>query len=436
MNRLIRMTAFLAILAGTAGCDTVAELTFQDEQLIEAAAQGLVAPACGALNAEKTDAIFRFSVLTSFDDRMTPGRRYAALGDLLDPGKNFTAKDVVFSDGWFFVVDTAGSDVECSDESGCMQGASCLSVSEMGLDQYYYAPGKFCVYPTKIQTVSDPRFTHFKKDPLPENSLTGMQNADGRTIAFVIDNSASLDGSLETGVPDAASATDPWQYRKVGINQFMDGLEMTGESAPRFEFSAHFANGMGSAGVYDASAAWMRTAAVWNDAVMEKYPSPSGYSPIWEAAGASLSKILDSASSGYARMMIAMTDGDPNDNTDEAWEAFRRQLAMAGNMAIHWLEFTAGRPHARYAQVVKAGCGTHYLFDNPVAFSKVMRNIGINSESWWDVDLHFDAQLPEGYTYRLATMMTVSVGASAVTYEAQRMNEQNESIDYRLVFTK
>ncbi|MBQ9816394.1 MAG: VWA domain-containing protein [Proteobacteria bacterium] len=437
MNHIRNHLALCAILLTLSGCDTVAELTFQDEQLIEAIPQGLISKQCGALDPDSTDAIFRFSILTSFDARLTPGKRYAALTSVLRPGKNFNAEDVVFSDGWFFVVGPDGQDMTCTAAEDCPTGASCLTADEMGLSQYYYAPERFCAYSTMISVVSTPRFTHFHRNKSMSSSASVInQNYDGRTIAFVLDNSSTLDGSNENGTPNRETASDPWEYRKVGLNQFMDGLAITDESTPRLELSAHFANGTGTTGIYDASSTWMRTTSAWEATVMSQYPTPSGNSPIWEASTASLLKIINSANPSYSKIMIAMTDGEPNGYTDDAYESFRKALTTMPQMPLHWLELTTGKTERRYADIVSMGCGTHYIFDNPVFFSKILRNIAINTESWWDVDLHFSAVLPTDYTYRLATTMVAKVGSSAVSFEAQRMTEQNETIDYRLVLSR
>ena len=436
MNRIKQTTVLLISALVLAGCDTVAELTFQEEQIIEAIPQGLISKNCGATDVGATDAIFRFSILTSWDSHLMPGHRYAALSDVLDPGRNFNASDVTLYDGWFFVVDDSGSDMSCTASQDCPAGAQCMNPTEMGLTQYYYPPSRFCVYPTQIKTVSTPRFTHFRTKTMPENASVFSENSVGRTFAFVIDNSSSLDGSTETGIPNASAATDPWQYRKVGLNQFMDGLALTDENSPRYEFSAHFANGAGTTGVFDASEAWMRTEAVWNANVMMKYPTPSGNSPIWEAASASITKLLDNTTSSYTKTMIAMTDGVPNAGTDAERESFVRQLQTTSGMPLHWLELTAGQAHRPYADAVRLGCGTHYMFENPMLFSRFMRNIAINTESHWDVDLDFTAALPENQTYRLATTFVAKVGESAVTFEAQRMNEDTQTVDYRLIFSK
>ena len=435
MNRIKPYIALLISALVLGGCDTVAELTFQEEQIIEAIPQGLIASHCGATSADTTDAIFRFSILTSWDSHLMSGHRYAALNDVLDPGRNFNASDITFYDGWFFVVDDTGNDLSCTSVEECPTGAQCSSATEMGLSQYYYPPNRFCVYPTQIKTASVPRFTHFRTKTMANNPNVFNENSVGRTFAFVIDNSSSLDGSTETGIPNASVATDPWQYRKVGLNQFMDGLALTDENSPRFEFSAHFANGTGATGVYDASEAWMRTEAQWNSNVMSKYPTPSGNSPIWETATASITKLLDSPSSSYSKAMIAMTDGIPNADTDSEREAFFRQLVTTSGMPLHWLELTAGKTHRPYADAVRMGCGTHYLFANPMQFSTIMRNIAINTESHWDVDLDFTATLPDNMTYRLATTFVAKVGESAVTFEAQRMNEDTQTVDYRLIYS-
>lgn len=428
-----------AMALALTGCDTTAELTFQDEQLIEAIPQGLVSPECVS-GITDADSVFRWSVLTSFDARLTPGRRYTALNAALEPGKNLTAEDISFSDGWFFVVDTAGRDMTCTDASQCPEGASCLTASAMGLAQYYYAPDSFCVYQTRIEAVSTPQFTHFGRNVQPNNPNVHADGMDGRSVAFMLDNSATLDGSADNnGIPDPAKATDPYEYRKVGLNQFMDGMALSDEKSPRVEYSAHFANGMGESGVYDASEAWIRTDAVWQSKVMSQYPTPSGYSPIWEASAAALQKLRDTANVAYTHTMIAMTDGAPNDNTDDAHESFRRLMTAMGRQAnLHWfdLEGADKPPHARYAENVKLGCGTYYLFDNPVFFSKMLRNVAINTESHWDVGIKFTAKPPEGHIYRLATTFVMKAGNSAVSFEAQRLSEQNSAIDYRLVWAR
>ena len=87
------MSAVMAL--ALTGCDTTAELTFQDEQLIEAVPQGLVSPECADM--PDADAVFRWSVLTSFDARLTPGKRYASLNAVLEPGKNLSAEDITFT---------------------------------------------------------------------------------------------------------------------------------------------------------------------------------------------------------------------------------------------------------------------------------------------------------------------------------------------------
>ena len=435
MRRLMIMSAVMAL--ALTGCDTTAELTFQDEQLIEAVPQGLVSPECADM--PDADAVFRWSVLTSFDARLTPGKRYASLNAVLEPGKNLSAEDITFTDGWFFVVDTAGRDMTCTDVADCPEGAACLSANTMGLSQYYYPPDSFCVYQTRIETVSVPKFTHFARTPISGNAYVRTDGMDGRSVAFMLDNSATLDGSAATGVPDPKKATDPYEYRKVGLNQFMDGMALTDEKSPRVEYSVHFANGMGTTGVYDVSEAWMRTAAVWQSKVMSQYPTPSGYSPIWEASDAALQKLRDTASVAYTHTMVAMTDGAPNDNTEEAYEAFRRLMTAVGRQtSLHWfdLEQADKPPHTRYAEAVKLGCGTYYLFSNPVFFSQMLRNVAINTESHWDAGIRFSARLPEGRMYRLATTFVMKVGNSAVSFEAQRLNTQNETIDHRLVWTR
>lgn len=433
---MILLSAALALVL--TGCDTTAELTFQDEQLIEAVPQGLVSPACMA-DMPDADAVFRWSVLTSFDARLTPGKRYGSLNTALMPGSNLRAEDITFSDGWFFVVDTAGRDMTCNDVSECPEGAACLTAATMGLSQYYYPPESFCVYQTRIETLHVPRFTHFSGNPQPGNPNVRSEGMDGRSVAFVLDNSASLDGSTDTGIPDPQKATDPYEYRKVGLNQFMDGISLTDEKSPRMEYSAHFANGRDASGVHDASEAWIRTDAVWQSKVMSQYPTPSGYSPIWEASEAALLKLRDTANVAYTHAMVALTDGKPNDNSDDAHESFRRLMtAMGSQISLHWFDFeqTDNPPHARYAEAVRLGCGTYYLFDNPVFFSKMLRNVAINTESHWDAGIKFSARLPEGHIYRLATTFIMKVGNSAVSFEAQRLSEQNETIDYRLVWAR
>ena len=429
-GRLIKLACLLAILPVTS-CDTVAELSFRDEQLVELVPGSLLPGAC--LESGASDAVFAFSVLTSSNARMTPGDRYAALGDPLEPGRNFVANDVQFSDGWFFVVDTVGRDTVCETADDCIEGASCKSADEMGISQYYYAPGKYCVFGVQITAAADPSFYHYREN---YGGQTSSSNADGLSFAFVIDNSATLDGSFASGVPDASKATDPFQYRIVGLNQFMDGLQ-TGD-VPKVEFSAHFANGIGENGVFDISKSWMRTFAVWESAVMQKYPSPSGASPIWETASAALAKVMDSANTAYMHTMVALTDGAPNDNTDEIYRSFSRQLSASDVHAVHWLDFGTAdaEPNREYAEIAAQSCGTYALFSNASQFSDIMRQIAINVPSHWVAGLKFSTALPAGHIYRLATNVVIRIGHSAVTFEAQRKSDPREAVDDRLVLAR
>ena len=429
---------FACIFAGllVTSCDTVAELTFSDEQLIELSPVGLVPSSC--LQQAESDAVFRFSVLTSFDEMMTPGRRYAALGDLLVPGYNFVASDIMVADGWFFVVDTAGRDVVCNDAGDCPTGASCLTPDEMGLGQYYYAPNKYCAFQTSVDVASDPVFYHYRDKMTGDDAHVTSSLADGRSFAFVIDNSATLDGSESTGVPDSAKATDPFQYRKVGLNQFMDGLTVGRDASGKLEFSATMANGSGTIGVYDMSKSWMRSIAVWNATVMQKYPTPSGGSPVWEAAAAALDKLMDSANTSYSHTILALTDGEPNNGSEETFRNFSRQLTASDVSAVYWLDFGAedAPGHKPYADIVSQSCGAYYLFSNAAQFPVIMRNIALNTASHWNIGLKFSANLPAGQMYRLATTIVVRVGKTAVSFEAQRKIEQQSAMDYRLVISK
>lgn len=427
----------LCAAAAMGGCDTVAELTFEEEQLVEAVVQGLADAHCGAPD---DDAVLRFSVVTSQDARMTPAKRYGVLQEPLAPGENFTADDILFGNSWIFVVDRAtGRDMACASASDCPKGASCATPDEMGLGSYYYAPGRVCAYATDISVDHAPQFTHFRRNPMPENDSVHTMEKLGRAVAFMIDNSATLDGSWFDGVPNAQKASDPYQYRKVGIGQFMDALSVSDESSPRFEFSAIFANGFGTSGVYDISKAWLRTPAQWLSTVMAHFPSPGGASPVWEAAGAAVSKLIDSADADYRKMMVAFTDGAPNDQTDEAFQTFSSQMAAAGAAAdLFWIGLESGESEIslRYAEMTALGCGSYYLFENPAQIPQIMRNIAINSESFWSVGVRFSAALPKNALYKLATNLVVRVGTGAVSFEAQRVNQQNETVDNRWVFKK
>ena len=438
----LKILTLSGISLGISACDTVAELTFEDEQIIELIPQGLVSKDCLSVVESETphDSVFRFSVITSFDAHLTPGARYSALGEPLVPNQNFKAADVQFSDGWFFIAETASRDKTCTETADCPVGASCLSVDEMGLSQYYYAKTeKYCVYPTTIEVVDAPHFSHYRDNPLPGNTYVSSSLTQGRTIAFMLDNSASLDGSALTGIPDQTKATDPWQFRKVGLNQFMDGLNLTTDTKPKYEFSAHFANGTGKQGVYDISPAWMKTEAVWNATVMDKYPSPAGYSPIWETAAASLQKIQDTSNVSYTHTMIAFTDGAPGEGTDDSFSEFSRLIRVSQIDHLHWLDYEPDDqpPHMRYAEMTALTCGSYYLLENPAQIPHVMRQLAINSESSWDAGIHFSAELPQDHVYRLATDIVVKLGNTAVAYSAQRTNDdQNEIMDHRLVFSK
>lgn len=432
----------ILVITASASCDTVGELTFREEQVLDIAPLGLLKTSCGGSLMDNADAVLRMSILTSFDNPMIPGKRYSTLSEPLTPGINFNKENIVLNDGVFFVLDDAGNDKTCQSQDDCnVEGAVCATPQELGVGAYYYAPQRVCALTTQIETVLTPKFTHFKDNLLPENENVSSLNTNGRSFAFMLDNSSSLDGSEATGIPDPLLATDPYQYRKVGLNAFMDGLNLSSDDEKQFEFSAFFANGSGSTGVYEIVPNWLRTEALWNAKIMRFYPSPSGNAPIWETLQATLDKVLSSASTTYRKSVIAFSDGLPAASTQsDLQKTCMTQIdaAAKSDINLHWIDLRKNIEDKTlaYANAVALGCGGYYLFDNPYQISSSMRNIAINSESYWDIALHFSATLPQGHLYKLATTVVVKLGSSAIAYEAQRVNEQNETIDKRFVFVK
>lgn len=430
MNRvkIIGIMAAVFVL----GCDTVAELTFEEEQALELVPGAMMDAHCGS---EGDDAVWTFSVLTSFDRRLTPGRRYAALHDTLRPSENFTANDISFGNAWLFEVGSDGRDRSCSSASDCSSGALCVTPSQMGLQSYYYAPAAVCAFEVSLKPNGDPRFVHYRTNVLPDHPLVQSARADGRSISFILDNSATLDGSALTGIPDDSSATDPYQYRKVALNQFMDALRVTDESTPKYEFAAWFANGTGDTGVYDISENWLRTFAAWERVVMTNYPTPSGESPLWETGNAAVAKVMNSANTAYRKTIVSLSDGPANGASQEAQDTFMKQMTMAAkaNVDLHWIDFSpTGEWSLAFADAVKLSCGGYYRIDTASQMPEIMRQIAVNTESEWRVGLKFPESLPSDM-YRLAATIVVKIGDSAVAYEAQRVQTSGEAVDRRIV---
>lgn len=446
MNRISKGIIAAIVVSSMAGCDTVSELTFREEQIIEIAPVGFVAKRC-TNRSEDANASLRLTVMTSFDAPLVPNKRYGSLGDPLVPGGNFGAANFAFGDGWFFIANADGSDKTCETADDCVVNgariadAVCVTPSEMGLSSYYYAPTRVCAIATQIETVSAPRFTHYAENLLPGNENVSTQNANGRSFAFMLDNSATLDGSQETGVPTQTLATDPYQYRKVGLNAFMDGIAFNGNQSDRVEYAAVFANGTAATGVYDMTPEWLRTEALWNAKVMHFYPSPSGGSPLWTASTTTLEKVTQKATSTYRKSMIALSDGTADD--DAAKSAWMTQMTAAGisGVDLYWIDV---RPKGDmdeslgYAQSVALGCGNYFIFESPSQISAVMKSIALNTQSHWDIDVKFSHKPPVGTLSRLATNLVVTLGTSAVAYEAQRQVGQSdlttETTDNRFVF--
>ena len=67
-----------------------------------------------------------------------------------------------------------------------------------------------------------------------------------------------------------------------------------------------------------------------------------------------------------------------------------------------------------------------------------MKSIALNTQSHWDIDVKFSHKPPSGTLSRLATNLVVTLGTSAVAYEAQRQVGQSdlttETTDNRFVF--
>lgn len=417
-----------------AGCDTVAELSFDNEQVIDLEPLGFVGTSCASF--EGVDTVLRFNVMTSLDARLEPGMQLAGMEGTVLPGVSFGAQNIQFSDSWLFEVDADGSDVTCETATTCQTGASCLTPDEMGLSNYYYAPKRYCVFPVVAEVVGAPTYTHYREVPVVADGVTSL-NRSGRTVGFVMDNSATLDGSAVDGSANDDVATDPWQYRRVGLTKFFETLTLGQEAGP-FEFSAHFANGVGIDGVYDASSAWLRTVAQWDSAVMDKFPTPSGASPIWEAAQAGIMKIIDKANTAYARSLVVFTDGAPNEGAEAAHMAFMKGVQSATGLGLSWLDYAVeGQgPVRAYADAVALQCGSYYYFNTASQIPQIMHRVSLATAGWWDIGLTLGVKPASGKLYRLATTVVVSLGDGAASFEAQRKQKNEVIMDDRLVLVK
>ena len=433
MKRLKSILPYLGIVL-LSGCDAAAEISFDNEQVVELAAQGFVSPACESFSG--ADVVFRFNLMTSLDARLEPGHRLAGMEAPILPGKTFSGTNIVFGESWLFEVGADGKDVACTTSESCGLGASCLSISQMGLGEYYYAPGSYCVISVSPVVVGEPTFTHYREAPVEAEGVYS-QNMQGRTIGFMYDNSATLDGSQVDGAANDAVATDPWQYRRVGLIQFFDALTREG-TAGSFELSAHFANGTGESGVYAASEKWFKSLAQWRAGVMDKFPTPSGASPIWEAVVSSLSMMIDTANAAYSRTMVVFTDGAPNEGSAEARIEFSKKLESSTNLSLSWLDYTPEGvgPTYEYAQSVSKQCGTYYHFHAASQIPSIMRRLALSTESWWSAGVSLGTTLESGRIYRLATRVVVSAGDGAASFAAQRRLDHQVVLDDRFLVVR
>lgn len=415
------------------GCDTVAEISFDNEQVIELEPFGILPVTCG--DAGGGDALFRFNARTSQDRRLVPGIRLAGMDEGLLPGSTVSAENVIFSDGWAFEIAADGADRVCVSEEDCGAGASCLSPEQMGLTSYYYAPDKYCVVPLSMRTHGELSFTHYRSAGVEAGRVVS-RNASGRAVAFVMDNSASLDGSNVDGAANDDLATDPFQYRRTGLVTFMDTLAESGNGP--YEFSMHFANGSGASGVYDAAPGWLRSFAAWTASVMNRFPTPSGGSPIWEACVAALAKLTDTSSSTYSRTMVVFTDGEPNGGAEDVHTEFLKKLVTSPDVAMSWIDYSTegSSPVREYAESTQKQCGVYYHFHSASQIPAVMRRIAYATESWWEVGMDFGGQLSAGTAYRIACRIALSVGNGAAVFEAQRRLENQAVIDERFVLVR
>ncbi len=433
MKRLFNILPYLSAVL-LCGCDTVAEISFDNEQIIEIAPQGLVSNACDAF--EGADAVLRFNVLTSLDKRLVPGHHLANMEDAILPGKTFSASNIQFSDAWLFEVGSDGNDISCTHADECTKGASCLTIDQLGLNDYYYAPGAYCVVPAHIQVVSEPRFVHYSAAPVEADGVIS-QNMNGRTISFMFDNSATLDGSDYDGAANDDKASDPWQYRRVGLSTFFEALNYNGGSGS-FEFSMHFANGVGSNGVYAMTTHWLKSIAQWKANVMDKFPTPSGASPIWEAVLASADMLINMANTAYSRSLIVFTDGAPNESSAESKSEFVKRISASTTLALSWLDYTTEGtgPTYSYAESVALQCGSYYHFHSASQIPVIMRRLSLATESWWDIGISLGADLESGHLYRLATLFVVTAGDGAASFAAQRKLENQVVLDERFIVVK
>lgn len=430
MNRSRRMPVSLTggalglvLLLAIGGCDTVAEISFDQRNFTSIQSNGVI----NALNCSNpdVDVVLRFTLADEKSDLISPGERIGS-GTLEVDGvdANFTSEDLEFSNQSMLY---PSPDVECSE---CQAPFSCQPINP-------FNPGssrQVCGMPLTI--IPFQGNVHFDA------------GSDTKNIALVMDYSQTLEGVAEDGSFDASRSTDPQDKRISSAMSFVSRFRNTrfGEDSRMCVVSF---GGEGRAAVNFRPDPNSCMSGNYDQALSSVSPmgvGETGKSPVWSAIIETIEQQLSTASGD--RVMVLFTDGlddgSLTDNFDAALSA-----AVGNEVTVHVVQLDnppraedGTRPYLgpedEYARLACSTGGSFQYARAPEDLRPMFTALATNVAASYETELQLgalsQADVPAG-RYRVATAMSVNLLGESHTFQFagdQTDATSNDIVDLRI----
>ncbi|MFA5623662.1 MAG: hypothetical protein WC966_01205 [Bradymonadales bacterium] len=422
------------------GCDSVAEISFNEERIAQTYVTGFRELACEqeltCPVASQCEALI-FSIRTTLDNTLVPGQNLFQLGSPVDVGGNFTAANFSISHAWLFEADEAGGDKVCTAKSDCSEGFTCLELQSMQLSGYYYKPERYCASKAELALLGAPSFTQYARDLDEGNSLVRGLNRTGYAIALAMDNAASLDGSDVDGIPNAEAASDPQKMRHSALSLFASSLygAETSPIAKELQSQIFLMNGYGESGVSQIGRHWITQFSKFQQLLSDAYTHPSGKSPLWEATLTALRYLSESAKASYAKALIVFSANAANSETEDVLRELQITREANPAIALHVIELSAGReaikPNADLYQLSRKSCASYQFLRQASQLPDAFMQLAETTASHWALPIAIRHDIAPKTWFRLAFSLRIELGDASVSHDLHRVQVNNEVLDKR-----
>jgi hypothetical protein len=412
----------------SAGCDTVAEISFKRRDFNGASATGFT----NAVDCTSTDTElnFRFSPFDGDSILIAPGENVNSVRiDIEGDGRNFISEDIEFFQSFLF----PSPDIDCSSDDDCSDPYSCEPINPFNPDGARFG----CGMSIEVETFQG-------------NVRFDEGSSEIKTIALLMDYSGSLEGTCEDGRFCPHLSTDRNDQRisaaqtfvlKFSRGGFADDSRMCvvslgGDGRAAVNFLETVDNCL--TGDYNSVRDRVNTLAI----------GETGRSPVWSAVLETVLQQLDGTQGD--RHIVLFTDGVDDGSLADTFED-ARAAALDADVQVHVLQLdnppedeeTEIVPHLgpidEYIQIACETGGSYQYAQGPEDLRTMFQNLAVTIGASYEIRAQVAATAGDNIDpgcYRVATGVRITMANTQRTIQlAGDMTDTatRNIIDQRLV---